>query len=36
VLIRIINWLTERKMPLTSDIVIDLAKKFREAFIKKN
>jgi hypothetical protein len=35
-LIRIINRLTERKMPPTSAIVTNLAKKIREASVKKN
>jgi hypothetical protein len=35
-LIRIINRLTKRKMPSTSAIVTNLAKKIRRAPIKKN
>ena len=36
VLIRIINRLIKRRMPLTSAIVTNLAEKIRKAFIKKN
>jgi hypothetical protein len=36
VLIRIINQLTERKMPPTSAIITNLAKEIREAFVEKN
>jgi hypothetical protein len=36
VLIRIINRLTKRKMPLTSAIVTNLIEEIRRAFVKKN
>jgi hypothetical protein len=35
-LIRIINRLTERRMPSTSAIVTNLAEEIRKAFVRKN